>query len=364
MRRGLRLPLLIAGFTLTLTLAMIGCLYWVAQSYAVGTDSALGDAAGIYLLSAKDIYDMRVYGSLTITPTAELVSAETVLDYFHQNLARQLPMVALAFTVVTAAAGFGLHRILKADQMARSLAVIAQLQALPGDQTIIDTDPVLAPAYRQLEAIFAEHLADQERMHSYLAHEQKNAIAILRADGLFDDHPTQAQLLDRLADGIDDVLTMSESHADADLAGVDVAMVAALACESYQGLADIEFEFDEDANLETHANQRWIYRAVANLIDNAVKYAPGSPIEVSVANKHNTVIVSVRDHGPGISAEDQDKIFNHRHRMNQLQPDGYGIGLSLVWHVCNLTGGFAYVDSQPGLGAEFSLSFPQLDDVE
>ncbi|MDR0837784.1 MAG: HAMP domain-containing histidine kinase [Propionibacteriaceae bacterium] len=361
MRRDINLPLVIAAFVTTLTLAMVGCLFWVAQSYSVGTDSALGDASGIYLLTAKDSYDLQLNGAIMLTQTDRVVSAEDVLGYFSQTLAEQLPLVAAVFALLVAGCGFALHWVLKTDQKARSLAVVAQLKALPNDPTIIDTDPVLAPAYRQLEAIFAEHLEDQERMHSYLAHEQKNAIAILRADGLFDDHPTQARLLDELADGIDDVLTLSESRTETAQAAVDVAMVAAKACESYQGLAKIDFDFDEDANLETAANRRWIYRAIANLLDNAVKYAPGSPISVDICNQHDTVIVRVRDHGPGMSADDLEKIFNHRYRMNQLRSDGYGIGLSLVWHVCNLTGGFAYVDSEPGLGTEFTLSFPQFD---
>lgn len=121
----------------------------------------------------------------------------------------------------------------------------------------------------------------------------------------------------------------------------------------------ITFIFDEDADTEIIAKERWIYRAVANLVSNAVKYGEGKPIEVKVENKKHSVIVSVKDNGIGISPEAQEKIFNHRYRINELNKDGYGIGLSLVSHVCDLCGGFAAVESELGVGSVFYLSFPQ-----
>lgn len=153
---------------------------------------------------------------------------------------------------------------------------------------------------------------------------------------------------------------MSETRDTAAKAPVDVALVCAAVCDSYKTMQNtITFDFDEDADTEIIAKERWVYRAIANLVSNAVKYGEGKPIEVKVENKKHNVIVSVKDHGIGISPEVQEKIFNHRYRINELNKDGYGIGLSLISHVCDLCGGFATVESQINAGSIFYLSFQQ-----
>ena len=74
--------------------------------------------------------------------------------------------------------------------------------------------------------------------------------------------------------------------------------------------------------------------------------------------KHKSVIIIVKDHGIGISEEKQNQIFNHNYRINELNKDGYGIGLSLVSHVCDLCQGFVTVESKMQEGTTFYLSFP------
>ena len=144
------------------------------------------------------------------------------------------------------------------------------------------------------------------------------------------------------------------------IATVDVALVCAEVCDSYCKLSrQITFHFDENENTEIIAKERWIYRSIANLLSNAVKYGQNKPIEVSVKSKNNSVIIIVKDHGIGMSEDAQEKIFNNRYRVNELNKDGYGIGLSLVSHVCDLCGGFATVDSELGKGSTFYISFPQ-----
>ena len=105
-----------------------------------------------------------------------------------------------------------------------------------------------------------------------------------------------------------------------------------------------------------------IYRAICNLLDNAIKYGEDKPIEINVKNKNNSIIISVHDNGIGIPQELQDKIFNHRYRINELNKDGYGIGLSLVSHVCDLCSGFVWVESEKNKGSTFYLSFPEMNE--
>lgn len=106
------------------------------------------------------------------------------------------------------------------------------------------------------------------------------------------------------------------------------------------------------------AKEIWIYRAVCNLLDNAIKYGNDNKIEVCVSEKQDSVIVTVSDKGIGIEKEHIEQIFSDSFRVSEFKKDGYGIGLSLVRHVCDLCGGLCYVDGEIGVGSIFYLVFP------
>lgn len=101
-----------------------------------------------------------------------------------------------------------------------------------------------------------------------------------------------------------------------------------------------------------------VYRAVSNLIENAIKYGADKPVTVYVGTQKGCPYVSVEDQGIGIRMEQQEKIFESRYRIGSRKKDGYGIGLSLVRHVAELCGGFVWVDSKEGCGSKFKIVFP------
>jgi two-component system phosphate regulon sensor histidine kinase PhoR len=102
--------------------------------------------------------------------------------------------------------------------------------------------------------------------------------------------------------------------------------------------------------------------AVLNLIDNAIKYAAeGKKIEVKLRRDGDRIVLSVRDYGPGIELEEQERIFErfYRARAMRLKPiRGSGIGLALVQHIARAHGGDVAVTSEPGKGATFELWLP------
>jgi two-component system OmpR family sensor kinase len=107
-----------------------------------------------------------------------------------------------------------------------------------------------------------------------------------------------------------------------------------------------------------------IHQVVANLLANARAHTPaGTPITVTVKSSDAGVEVSVADEGPGLSEEDQAKIFERFYRADvsrvRTGPDGSGLGLSIVDAVMRAHGGSASVKSKLGEGATFSLSFPR-----
>ena len=96
-------------------------------------------------------------------------------------------------------------------------------------------------------------------------------------------------------------------------------------------------------------------RAVNNLLDNAARYAGEEGIEVAVDGEG----VRVRDHGPGIPADDLPFIFDRFYRGATARGrQGSGLGLSIVRQVAEQHGGAATVANAPGGGAEFSLRLP------
>jgi signal transduction histidine kinase len=123
----------------------------------------------------------------------------------------------------------------------------------------------------------------------------------------------------------------------------------------------IEAELEPDLP-EVRLDANAFTLAVLNLIDNAIKYAPeGKRIAVTLRRDGERVVLDVRDWGPGIAAEEQDRIFErfYRARAVRLKPiRGSGIGLALVEHIAVAHGGGAVVHSTPGAGAVFELWLP------
>ena len=98
---------------------------------------------------------------------------------------------------------------------------------------------------------------------------------------------------------------------------------------------------------------------MANIINNAIKHGKGR-INVSVSNQRGSIIISVSDEGKGLDDEELEKLFDYRYRVGQLKKDGYGIGLSLVRHVCDLCGGLCWVENGETSGTVFYMVFPEV----
>ncbi len=103
-------------------------------------------------------------------------------------------------------------------------------------------------------------------------------------------------------------------------------------------------------------------RAVNNLLDNAARHSPpGGTIEVEVGHAG----VRVRDHGPGIDAEDLPHVFDRFYRgANVRGQQGSGLGLSIVRQVAEQHGGSVSAENAPDGGAVFTIQLPVLSAEE
>jgi NtrC-family two-component system sensor histidine kinase KinB len=108
------------------------------------------------------------------------------------------------------------------------------------------------------------------------------------------------------------------------------------------------------------ADQLRLERILHNLLENSVKYSPeGSEITVSAKREAGHLVVSVSDQGPGISKEDQAKLFKPFQQLGNPMLDhtkGAGLGLLVCRRLVEAHGGRIWVESEPGHGATFRFT--------
>lgn len=140
----------------------------------------------------------------------------------------------------------------------------------------------------------------------------------------------------------------------------DAAEVARDVFELYEPLAEeagVALRIEGDGPIELRANRELVSQALANLVDNAVKYADeGSDrpeVAISVSQEAGTVAFRVADNGGGIAEADRSRVTERFVRLEESRSKpGAGLGLSLVSAVAQLHGGaLLLTDNEPGLAA-------------
>lgn len=122
----------------------------------------------------------------------------------------------------------------------------------------------------------------------------------------------------------------------------------------------IELSLPDEA-LEAECDSLRVEQIVSNLMSNAIKYSPRArKVEVALFREVNEAVIAVRDYGVGISAEDQEHLFEpfRRAGLTQETIPGAGLGLYVVRRLVDAHSGRIEVDSVPGQGACFSVRLP------
>ncbi len=116
------------------------------------------------------------------------------------------------------------------------------------------------------------------------------------------------------------------------------------------------------ATLQVLGDKRALEQIMLNLVDNAVKYTrPGGRVEVSAERRGETVLIRVKDDGPGIEARHLPRVFERFYRVDKgrsREMGGTGLGLSIVKNLANTMKGDVRVESAPGQGSSFFVEFP------
>lgn len=120
---------------------------------------------------------------------------------------------------------------------------------------------------------------------------------------------------------------------------------------------------DIKGEMELQASRSLIHELLYNLTDNAIKYnTEGGKVELELSETETANIILVKDSGIGISASDQERIFERFYRVDQSRSKdsgGTGLGLAIVKHIVLIHGGAIELESEMGKGTQFKIAFPR-----
>ena len=177
----------------------------------------------------------------------------------------------------------------------------------------------------------------------------------------------QADAAIALFDGLLAIALAQSGAGNREMRTIDLAACAAEAVDLYQPLAEdkgLSLDLTLPAAAPIRAEPQFLAQALANLLDNAVKYTPsGGSITVSVDNAPDGVVLVVADTGPGVPAEARERVLERFVRLEESRSSpGAGLGLSLVAAVCDLHGAtLDLADNAPGL--RVVIRFPARDET-
>ena len=169
----------------------------------------------------------------------------------------------------------------------------------------------------------------------------------------------------RMGSLVEDLLMLARMDQSREIvmADVDLSTLIKEAVSSAQA-AGPEHPITSDIahDVHTQGDSDKIYQVVTNLLANARAHTPiGTAIHVATYSADDGTFVTVADKGPGLTAEDQQHIFERFFRVDtsrqRSSSDGSGLGLSIVDEVMKAHGGSVSVSSEPGNGATFTLHF-------
>lgn len=172
---------------------------------------------------------------------------------------------------------------------------------------------------------------------------------------------TATENLDRIQRLVGDVLTMSRIDSGeftVDLRPADLGTIVASTVSQVRASTARDIRFEQPTTLQAAlVDEDRQIQVLTNLLSNAVKFSPdGSTIRVTIDSDAETLSVSVRDEGVGISPEDQVKLFRPFSRSGSSGVAGTGLGLYIAKALVERQGGTIRVDSAPGVGSTFTYT--------
>lgn len=173
----------------------------------------------------------------------------------------------------------------------------------------------------------------------------------------------QIERLTQLVNSLLDMSRLSRDGVELDLEPVDLAALARGVADRFGSelaRAGCALTVNADAEVVGTWDRARLERVVTSLLSNASKYGSEQPIELSVVGEGDRARLTVRDHGIGISVENQARIFGRFERaVSSRHYGGFGLGLWIARQTVGALGGSIRVESTPGAGAVFTVELPR-----
>jgi PAS domain S-box-containing protein len=255
---------------------------------------------------------------------------------------------------------------------------------------------IVSPVYSQADpdqlhaegwvAVFQDitHLKEAERARIQFiqtaAHDLRNPLGVtLSALTMLNKHwhdptPTEREVfniaingLNRMQDLIDDLMNLEQIESGVDLRNEPFSILDLIErCAGDMGPVLQRREQTLKLNLDRllphyYGDERWLYRALMNLLSNAHKYTQvGSTITIRAFPQGPQLMLQIEDNGPGIPPEAQARLFErfYRVRSTEDQVQGTGLGLAMVKSVAEKHNGRVFVTSDVGKGSIFGMALP------
>ncbi|MCK9520705.1 MAG: ATP-binding protein [Dehalococcoidia bacterium] len=341
-------------------------------------------------LDRPEVYELRGYeirmervgpgGALNVQPpTLDLAEVEDNL--YSQNLDRLRLWSAFAvvgLALASGAAGYVLSGIML--RPVRDITEVAsEISATNLSRRINHQGPddelkQLADTFDSMIGRLEETFEQQRQFVQDASHELRTPLAAIRTNievaemdqylsedetrTLLETIKAQTARLTRLSD---DLLMLSTNERGAPelrrLQLLELARDVTLQLTPLAAARDVVLHVDGDASLAVEGNPDSLFRALSNLVDNAIKYSgEGKQVWVSVQRTGHGPEVRVRDNGPGVPEEQRDRIFERFYRVDKGRSraeGGTGLGLAIVRELVESMGGRVSLETATGEGSTF-----------
>lgn len=252
----------------------------------------------------------------------------------------------------------------------------------------------LVKSFNQMTDQLDEAFAMQSRFSVSAAHELRTPIAVLRTkldvfkkkkrkqneyDELVD---TMETYIDRLSAIIANLLELTETSElgeveDVSLDAVITTVVDDLESVAQNNMVNVQVNTQIDAhsdtqseaqNLTVKGNANLLYRAIYNLVENAIRYNhKGGSVNITLETEGQECLVTIADTGVGIAPEQRELVFEPFYRVNKSRSrefGGAGIGLSLVKTILKRHGASITVSENDPQGSVFTIRIPLVDAID
>jgi two-component system, OmpR family, sensor kinase len=281
-----------------------------------------------------------------------------------------LSVLLIASVLAWVVAGRLLAPLRALDETARSISETDLTRRIPvsGADEIAELSRTFNAMVDRLEGAFAS----QRAFVSDASHELRTPITIVRGHlELLGDDPQERREtvalvtdeLDRMSRFVDDLLLLAKAERS-DFLRVNAVELGALTDELLDkaaGLGKRSWGIEARGEAVLSADRQRLTQAVLGLAQNAVQHTTeGDAIWIGTGVDGGEASLWVRDSGPGVAREDQDRIFDRFARAagSRRRSEGAGLGLAIVRAIAEAHGGRATLSSQPGAGSTFTVVVP------